>query len=162
MSQNCSLQKREMCDKLTNGKRQAVKFHLRLTSWKTENEEVTIALLCQITQCKERWKPPQKVNIAKPGSFLSSRTCYSFSPSISIMFTYHWAAECHVKHLIAAIILVLRLISVTVNALQQSSFGITDENNKYFHKFAIQCLFLHFRKTTISHLCRDHGINSGI
>jgi hypothetical protein len=34
------------------------------------------------------------------------------------------------KHLIAAIILVFRLISVTVNALQQSSFG---ENNKYWH-----------------------------
>jgi hypothetical protein len=79
MSQNCSLQKPEMCDKLTNGKRQAVKFHLRLTSWKTENEEVTIAILCQITQCKERL--PQKVNIAKPGSFLSFRTCYSFPPA---------------------------------------------------------------------------------
>jgi hypothetical protein len=70
-----------MCDKLTNRERQAVKFDLRLTSWKTENEEVTIANFCQITQCKERWKPSQKVNIAKPGSFLGSRTCYSFPPA---------------------------------------------------------------------------------
>jgi hypothetical protein len=43
-----------------------------------------------------------------------------------------------VKHLIAAIILVLRLISVTVNALQQSSFGITGENNKYLHFTSLQ------------------------
>jgi len=42
-----------------------------------------------------------------------------------------------VKHLIAAIILV-RLISVTVNALQQSSFGITGENNKYLHFTSLQ------------------------
>jgi hypothetical protein len=42
------------------------------------------------------------------------------------------------KHLIAAIILVLRLISVTVNALQQSSFGITGENNKYLHFTSLQ------------------------
>jgi hypothetical protein len=43
-----------------------------------------------------------------------------------------------VKHLIAAIILVLRLISVTVNTLQQSSFGITGENNKYLHFTSLQ------------------------
>jgi len=54
------------------------------------------------------------------------------------MFTYHWAAWGHVKHLIAAIILVLRLISVTVNALQQSSFGITGDNKKYLHFTSLQ------------------------
>ncbi len=54
------------------------------------------------------------------------------------MFTYNWAAWGHVKHLIAAIILVLRLISVTVNTLQQSSFGITGENNKYLHFTSLQ------------------------
>jgi hypothetical protein len=55
---------------------------LNLTSdWKTKNEEVTIAIFCQITQCKAIWKPSQKVDIAKPGSFMSSGTYYSFPPA---------------------------------------------------------------------------------